>query len=333
MRFLFMFMSLIFVKCFHWIGQDRIDFMEQSPVISMYFHVRMIALLGASLLVDIAFVSYSIQSVLYTPNMMLIFAFEFTILATSMMSSIVKYTLNIVDASYTDPWENKSIYSFYLELVSDFLKLIIYFAFFIIILTFYGLPLHIVRDVYVTMRSFLRKLNSFIQYRRATHHMNERYPDATRNELDNTGDQTCIICREQMLYMPPGDPVRTQRLVPKRLRCGHVLHFHCLRAWLERQQSCPTCRRSVLDPDGLNANDSYPPPRPAEGPYANPLPSPTTTPNTNTTNPILASNSDGVETNPLTLPSRLSATAWVGRNSYGLKYSINQRRSFYAIVN
>jgi E3 ubiquitin-protein ligase synoviolin len=27
---------------------------------------------------------------------------------------------------------------------------------------------------------------------------------------------------------------------PKKLVCGHVFHFHCLRSWLERQQSCPT---------------------------------------------------------------------------------------------
>jgi E3 ubiquitin-protein ligase synoviolin len=24
------------------------------------------------------------------------------------------------------------------------------------------------------------------------------------------------------------------------LPCGHIFHFHCLRSWLERQQTCPT---------------------------------------------------------------------------------------------
>lgn len=38
-----------------------------------------------------------------------------------------------------------------------------------------------------------------------------------------------------------------QRSRPKKLPCGHVLHFACLRSWLERQQRCPTCRRTVLD--------------------------------------------------------------------------------------
>ena len=36
------------------------------------------------------------------------------------------------------------------------------------------------------------------------------------------------------------------RMRPKKLPCGHILHFSCLRSWLERQQICPTCRRPVL---------------------------------------------------------------------------------------
>src|ERR1700753_2976954 len=68
------------------------------------------------------------------------------------------------------------------ELTIDFFKLITYLAFFSIILTYYGLPLHIIRDVYITLRSFAKKLMSFIRYRQATAHMNERYPDATVEE-------------------------------------------------------------------------------------------------------------------------------------------------------
>ncbi len=34
----------------------------------------------------------------------------------------------------------------------------------------------------------------------------------------------------------------------KKLGCNHVFHLHCLRSWLERQQNCPICRRSVVPP-------------------------------------------------------------------------------------
>lgn len=36
----------------------------------------------------------------------------------------------------------------------------------------------------------------------------------------------------------------------KKLPCGHLFHVHCLRSWLERQQTCPTCRSPVLAPEG-----------------------------------------------------------------------------------
>jgi hypothetical protein len=49
-------------------------------------------------------------------------------------------------------------------------------------------------------------------------------------------DATCIICREEMT-------------TAKKLLCGHLFHVHCLRSWLERQHTCPTCRALVVPPE------------------------------------------------------------------------------------
>jgi E3 ubiquitin-protein ligase synoviolin len=139
---------------------------------------------------------------------------------------------------------------------ADFVKLLVYLAFFSFILTFYGLPLNILRDVYMTARSFLKKCRDFGRFQLATRNMDDRYPNATKDELDRMGDPTCIICREdlsadaiQAANVPPPARGFWARLkpdrrapneTPKKLPCGHVFHFHCLRSWLERQQSCPT---------------------------------------------------------------------------------------------
>lgn len=40
----------------------------------------------------------------------------------------------------------------------------------------------------------------------------------------------------------------------KKLPCGHFFHVHCLRSWLERQQTCPTCRAPVSAPETAPAN-------------------------------------------------------------------------------
>ena len=126
---------------------------------------------------------------------------------------------------------------------------------------FYGMPIHIIRDVALTIRSFYKRINDFVRYRQATKDMNDRYPDATAEEIGR--EDCCIICREDMRpwTQAPGqgegqaervERAETsqsppdERLRPKKLPCGHVLHFACLRSWLERQQNCPTCRRPVL---------------------------------------------------------------------------------------
>lgn len=146
----------------------------------------------------------------------------------------------------------------------DFLKLTTYLVFFTIILTFYGLPLNIVRDVYMTARSFITRLRALHRYQTATRNMDERYPNATEAEMSAMSDRTCIICREEMILQPPAvpqapAPAEGPNTTPKKLPCGHIFHFHCLRSWLERQQSCPTW--SVLSPTLLEIssqlNDFY----------------------------------------------------------------------------
>ena len=125
---------------------------------------------------------------------------------------------------------------------------------------FYGMPIHIIRDVALTIRSFYKRITDFVRYRQATRDMNARYPDATAEEISR--EDVCIICREDMRpwhartttgndqvgaeQSSSGNASVDERLRAKKLPCGHILHFSCLRSWLERQQNCPTCRRPVL---------------------------------------------------------------------------------------
>lgn len=152
-------------------------------------------------------------------------------------------------------WEAKGSWLFALDIGTDFLKLVAYMAFFTILTVFYGIPIYIIRDMYLTLRSFTKRVSDYIRYQQATRDMHARYPDATAQELEP--DNTCIVCREEMR---PWHAMDTQgrgavdplahsvneRHRPKKLPCGHILHFGCLRSWLERQQACPICRRSVL---------------------------------------------------------------------------------------
>jgi E3 ubiquitin-protein ligase synoviolin len=308
--FLVMFVSLLVGKVWGWIGEGRVEFLEQQPPSNpRLFHTRLAASLVLSVLFNAFLLDYCIMTVLERtrPDMMVMFGFEFAVLTILSSSTAARYVISLVEIYVTNQqtkakieesraelraareeairqhqqsgesgtppnlpdenevnemeldvpgWEEKGRWVFYLDLVTDFLKLTVYLSFFAILFMFYGLPIHILRDVVVTIRSFCRRIVDFLRYRNATRDMNERYPDASVDEV--TREEVCIICREGMTsWQQPVDadaPAARpraripERLRPKKLPCGHILHFACLRSWLERQQNCPTCRRPVVVP-------------------------------------------------------------------------------------
>ncbi|GJN90576.1 hypothetical protein Rhopal_003588-T1 [Rhodotorula paludigena] len=276
--FVVLFVSLLFLKVFHWLAADRVEAMEQAAQVSRLAHARMAGILSLLWLADVVLILYAFDSIMIDgPTVMIMFASEYMILLAQVWSTTMKYGINCVDLRRQEPWEEKSIYIFYVDLATDFFKLCTYLLFFGLILTFHSLPLNILRDVYITLRSFLLKVRDLRRFRQATRNMDALYPNATREEMDAMADKTCIICREDMEFrlapgeaapapdpalaaeaaaQPPPQVEEPQQVVeaprtgpndtPKKLPCGHVFHFHCLRSWLERQQSCPTCRRPVL---------------------------------------------------------------------------------------
>lgn len=120
----------------------------------------------------------------------------------------------------------------------------------------------------MTSHSFIKKLQDYANYRKATQDMNSRYQDATAEELAN--DNTCIVCRDSMVpwQQPNADDAprsanaTSERSRAKKLPCGHILHMRCLKDWLERQQTCPMCRAPVVPPTARNAQRTNAPLQP-----------------------------------------------------------------------
>ncbi|KAK0569900.1 E3 ubiquitin-protein ligase hrd1 [Tilletia horrida] len=258
-KFIIMFGTLLFLKVFHWLSDDRVDYMEQTPSVTKLFHVRMVAILFCISIIDLGLVAWSLEAVYLDSKQLgltIMFATEFMVLTANSWSTGAKYIINTIDSLSQDVWETKSMYVFYVDLLTDGVKLVVYTFFFGFILATYGFPFNLVRDVVFTARSFFSRVRDLIRYREATKNMNERYPNASVADVQGLSDPTCIICRDEMLVagaegVPPGQP--SSQETPKKLPCGHIFHFHCLRSWLERQQSCPTCRRTVLQPGATPA--------------------------------------------------------------------------------
>lgn len=295
--FFAMFLCLLAGKVWQWIGEGRVEFLEQQPPANpRLFHTRLASSLLLSVFFDVFMTQYCVSSILSAarPGVMVMFGFEYVLLAIASISTLMRYGLSLVELAITQRqekardearritreqarqqaaaegldapveveddddddtdvpgWEEKGRWVFYLDLATDFVKASVYLGFFTVLLTFYGIPIHIMRDLFMSIRSLVKRINDFIQYRNATRDMNTRYPDATGDDLSR--ENICIVCREEMRpWVEPNaegaQPGRRvdERQRPKKLPCGHILHFSCLRSWLERQQVCPTCRRPVL---------------------------------------------------------------------------------------
>lgn len=233
-RFVAMFTLLLFLKCFHWLAEDRVDYMERSPMITIRFHVRVISLIIALASVDAYFINHAYYSTLLRgASVQLVFGFEYAILLTVVLMTLTKYALHAIDLQSENPWENKAVYLLYTELIMGLIKVLLYVLFMVIVIKVHTFPLFAIRPMYLSVRAFKKALNDIIMSRRAIRNMNTLYPDATAEEL-SSGDNVCIICREEMVT------------ACKKLPCNHIFHASCLRSWFQRQQTCPTCRMDVL---------------------------------------------------------------------------------------
>jgi E3 ubiquitin-protein ligase synoviolin len=161
--------------------------------------------------------------------------------------------LHTIDLQSENPWENKGVFMLYGDLVLGFIRVILYFVFMSLMIKIHTFPLFAIRPMYLSLRSFKKTFNDVVMSRRAIRNLNNMYPDVTPEQLANYSDTICIICREEM-SSAPGDT--SQQI--KKLPCDHIFHKNCLRSWFQRQQTCPTCRTTVLRLNQAHLNNQLP---------------------------------------------------------------------------
>lgn len=245
-----LFTALLFAKIFHWLCQSRVEWLEQQEAVSRMTYTRIFALMASLMAADVAFVAVaSFVTIQKGPSVLLLFGFEFLVLAVTCSTIFLRFMLHLIEQRNDGNWENKSIYLMTIELVSEVLRLSVYLVFFMIIFTYYGLPLHIVRDLWVSLRKLQSRLQAYIRYRRIMHNINERFAEPTEQEVTDCGG-VCIICREEMSNsknkkLPCGTCFATCVLFGLQLASkyglnlhllGHIFHLYCLRKWLQEQQ-------------------------------------------------------------------------------------------------
>lgn len=223
---------LLFLKSFHWLGKARFEYLEQVMPMSSWTYIRFTGLLITLFICDIfitmAAAKYTIN---HGKSVVMLFGFEFGLLVISVFNLSSRYMLFLLDNRFTNGLPSKGLYVMIVNLVCEAFKCIIYVMFFVLLFSNYGMPIHIIREVYMAFHNFHRKFKSFMKYLQLTNNLDQRFENATPEEIAAAGD--CLICREAM---DSG----------KKLPCSHVFHLDCLRMWLQHQQSCPLCRSVTI---------------------------------------------------------------------------------------
>ena len=72
----------------------------------------------------------------------------------------------MTDALASPTMAAQQIYLMYIEFVMEILRFLTNVGFFIAIMAYYGLPLHVIRPMYVSWRSFMRSLVALLNARK-----------------------------------------------------------------------------------------------------------------------------------------------------------------------
>lgn len=98
--FLVMFTALITGKVWGWIGDGRVEILEQQPPANPgLFHTRLSISLLLSLIYDVWILNYTVKTVIQQarPDMMVMFLFEFAVLATTSARTGVRYLVSVLE--------------------------------------------------------------------------------------------------------------------------------------------------------------------------------------------------------------------------------------------
>lgn len=227
-QILVLFGTLVFIKLLHKLSKTRLEYLEQIAPVPRLMTIRMGFLLASLLLMDIVGVYFSVNNVMKKGrSVIILFGFEFGLLLNYSLNLAVKFIIQTIDASMENGFQSRGLAVMIVDLICEVIKVITYVAFFCLIFVYYGLPFHLIRDVYAAYFSFQRKFLGFVKYLQLVRNLDSRFPNATPEELTEAGD--CLVCREGMEH-------------GKKLPCGHIFHLECLKSWLQHQQACPLCR-------------------------------------------------------------------------------------------
>lgn len=169
--------------------------------------------------------------------------------------------LELVTGELVDPLALRSPHLLIVLVTQDLMKILTYLYYIAIHHTSHGIPAQFLCEILWILEGRTEKVQEFVRFERTMQQVNKHLTDPANDRIAE--HELCMICCGKMEQQDHPSNTRsagfssrwrarmhintraTSEDRPKMLRCGHILHFGCLKEWIGRQNTCPICRKSV----------------------------------------------------------------------------------------
>lgn len=238
---------LLCLKYMHFAFEVRVGSIERDISIPKMTITKNTAFFAAFLAIDIFYAHYLYTFGDSSTNIQYLMINEYIVLSISLTYNMAKLLIHYVDYVKSYTFHSKVTFFSHLFILKCILETITHMVFLTLTILRHGiLPILFVRPLLASMSGFVNSVKTQLNCNKVVSYINRICPDSTPEDLSKAHDITCVVCREEMTEC-------------KRLPCGHMFHLQCLKAWFQRQQTCPTCRLDILSMiNNLKANGDRP---------------------------------------------------------------------------
>lgn len=251
----FLGMLVVVGKVFSWIVQDRLEMLIQKaqndtinrPILNNVILRSPVLFSLLMLKWHYMVISVCLDAAIHDrQEVMLIIGFEWVLLSINLLKNLLKFFIQVKELHYIQQnpdeeiWEPKNWWMTVVDLVVHLALCVLTPVLFVMFISFGVIPLNLVGEIFLALVGFAKSGATLARIRRMQKQLLQNVQDPTIEDIEK--DDLCIICRDEMELGS-----ENLRMQPKKLSCGHVLHFGCLKSWLERAKGCPVCRRPVME--------------------------------------------------------------------------------------
>ena len=225
----------IYVHSLHTLANKRVEYVSTKQLFTERyppnFYLRMAVFHLLLIALDLYLVT--IEDTKSYETLSILLHYEYILMGLFASKSLLVYLLQMYEKIFRPGgWENKVTALSFLEFLHNFTTLAVLIVEFAVLSTRSEVGIYFIDKSLRAVANMWKFLSGYMESRKLLSKVS-LFPDASIEEIHNANDK-CIFCLDHLTEA-------------KRINCGHLFHYKCLRSYFENSNSpkCPTCRADI----------------------------------------------------------------------------------------